>query len=338
MKLTLEAFVRATTFILLFAVGAIFFAGCKTGENRTPSAVWMQNNGKLKILCITAMCQDLVESIAGDAADCLTLIKGESDPHSYQLVKGDDEKFARADIIFSSGLGLEHGPSLRALLHKNPKAFSLGDFLALHYPEEVIFVDNTPDPHIWMDVALWSKSIPFIARVLAERAPGKEQQIGLRASSLQGKLQEVEAKIQQAFAKLRESQKYLITTHSSCNYFARAYLSTPKEQKDGSWRKRCTAPEGLSPESQLSTADIQRLLLYIEEHDVRVAFIESNVNYDSLKKVSEIMKKKAKPFYICTEPLYTDAMGSKESGAGSYSSMMLYDALVISKNLARHGT
>ena len=337
MKVALELSIRRVFCFLFVSMVALFLVGCKEGKNRASSSTWMQNNGKLKILCTTAMCQDLVASVSGDVADCHTLIQGESDPHSYQLVKGDDEKIARADIIFSNGLGLEHGPSLRALLEKNPKVFSLGDYLALKHPKEVIFVDKTPDPHIWMDVFLWSESIPLISEVLIKHVPQQESQIRAKSSLEMRKLQEIDAKIKQVFKSLPEYQKFLVTTHASCNYFTKAYLSSAQEREDGSWKKRCKAPEGLSPESQLSTADIQQLITYIEKHGVEVAFIESNVNYDSLKKVCEIMKKKGKPFRICTEPIYTDAMGGIGSNADSYSLMMLRNAKVISENLENHG-
>ena len=109
---------------------------------------WMQPNGKVKVLCTTAMISSLVREVGGEMVDCLTLIQGESDPHSYQLVKGDDEKLAFADIIFYNGLGLEHGPSLAERLRLNPNAFAVGDFLVEKDPENAIIDNGSLDPHI----------------------------------------------------------------------------------------------------------------------------------------------------------------------------------------------
>ena len=106
--------------LILFVM--LFFSSCnKEGEERHHFVSWMQNDGKVKVLCTTAMVTDLVQSVGGDFVDCLTLIQGQSDPHTYQLVKGDNEKFHRADQIFFNGLGLEHGPSLADVLKDNQK-------------------------------------------------------------------------------------------------------------------------------------------------------------------------------------------------------------------------
>src|SRR5262245_55176684 len=86
------------------------------GTNNDNSKDWNAKNGKVKVLGTTAMITDLVKQIGGDRIDVITLIQGELDPHSYQLVKGDDEKLKTADLIIYSGLNLEHGPSLKAYL------------------------------------------------------------------------------------------------------------------------------------------------------------------------------------------------------------------------------
>lgn len=65
---------------------------------------WMEDNGKVKALCTTAFVGNLVRNVGRDEVDVLVLVNGQNDPHSYQLVKGDDEKFRRADVVFSLAL------------------------------------------------------------------------------------------------------------------------------------------------------------------------------------------------------------------------------------------
>src|SRR5689334_19504873 len=99
--------------------------GC-TSSHDSKASRW-GNTGKLKVLCTTSMVQKMVEGVGGEYVDCIALIQGESDPHSYQLVKGDDDKLAEADLLFFNGLGLEHGPSLASFLDTSPKAYALGE-------------------------------------------------------------------------------------------------------------------------------------------------------------------------------------------------------------------
>src|ERR1700722_13190650 len=111
------------TFCSLFVLFFCFSCGTHSAKS------WKEPNGKVKVLATIAMIGNLVEQIGGDYVDTFTLIGGELDPHSYQLVKGDDEKLAFANIIFFNGLGLEHGPSLQRYLYHEPKAIAIGDHI-----------------------------------------------------------------------------------------------------------------------------------------------------------------------------------------------------------------
>src|ERR1700722_8914942 len=137
------------TFSLYFLILSLCFS-CGSNSHRPQGAMqaWMTQNGKLKVLSTIAMIDDLVKQVGGEYVDTNTLIKGELNPHSYQLVKGDNEKLAFADLIFYNGLGLEHGPSLQQYLHDESKTVGLGNHLLKQYPELILFVDNQLDPHI----------------------------------------------------------------------------------------------------------------------------------------------------------------------------------------------
>ena len=99
--------------LLLASMLFVSLTGCGRKSGRAQKfSKWMAPNGKVKILSTTAQIGDLVEEIGGDRMDYWVLIQGDLDPHSYELVKGDDEKLSRADRVFYNGLGLEHGASL----------------------------------------------------------------------------------------------------------------------------------------------------------------------------------------------------------------------------------
>ena len=90
------------------------------------------------------------------------------DPHSYELVKGDDEKLDRADLIFYNGLGLEHGRAL--FLHAFPDLISMRSATAImqKYPERILHKGPAIDPHIWMDISIWALAIEPIVCELSK--------------------------------------------------------------------------------------------------------------------------------------------------------------------------
>lgn len=312
------------------------FNSCVSDRNRQKQVQfqeWIAENGKIKVLSTTAMINDLVQRVGGDYVNALTLIEGELDPHSYQLVKGDDEKLNFAQIIFYNGLELEHGPSLHRYLLNQPNAISLGDAIEKNHPGLIIEVRGQKDPHIWTDISVWSKAVPFIVSALSQKAPQyaetfKEKGIQLQKEMDRGHLQALEIMHQ-----VPADRRFLVTSHDAFHYFARAYLADEGERESGEWKKRFAAPEGLAPESQLSVADIQAIIDHLATHRIELIFSESNVSKDSLKKIVDAGKGHGVQVSIACCPLYGDAMGPSGSEADTYLKMILYNARTLAKHM-----
>lgn len=319
------------TALLLF-VGV----GCSSPEKETSGttfcseAQWF-NSPKLKVLCTTAQVGGLVATVGGADIATLVLIQGDLDPHSYQLVKGDDEKLDRAELVFASGLGLEHGPSLQQFLLSQEKVQRLGDLVRDRKSSQLIRVDGQLDPHIWLDVSIWKETVPFISQSLCKALPAQAVQIQQRAQELEKRLSSLDHDLVKAFDAVPKEKRYLVTSHDAFQYFTRRYLATAEERVSGAWRERLCAPEGLAPEGQLGLVDIQRVLRFCQQHDVQVLFPESNVNVSPLKKVVESGRQRGYPLRLASEPLYGDTMG--EDGMCSlehaYETMMRHNQRAI---------
>lgn len=324
--------------LFLFFASVLLVCSCRqpqSGAKTSTLQEWMQANGKLKVLCTTAMIADIVREVGKDKIDCLTLIQGESDPHSYQLVKGDDEKLARADLLFYNGLGLEHGPSLAERLKTNPKAYAVGDFLAKKRPQDIITYGGSLDPHIWMDVSLWADSAAFIAEKLSQALPEHAEFFQENGKLTRDALQGLHSEIKLRFSSVPVDRRYLVSAHEAFNYFVRAYIATDRERQENSWMVRSMAPEGLAPDSQLSTADIQRLVDHILQYNVTTLFAESNISRDALRKITDACLQKGHVVHVAKEPLYVDAMGPAGSVAATYVGMMRHDSETIARSLER---
>ena len=139
--------------------------------------------------------------------------------------------------------------------------------------------------------------------------------------------------VTEALGTVPEESRVLITAHDAFNYFAKAYLATDEEIANDDWAKRFQAPEGLSPESQLSSSDIQFILDHLTRYHVRVIFPESNVSRDSIRKIVGAAKSKGLDVTIADVALYGDAMGKPGSGVDSYLDMIRYDAQALKEHL-----
>lgn len=319
---------------MYFLLVIVFLTSCTGSERNEEWESWRADNGKTKVLATTGMIADLVNAVGGDYVDTLTLIKRGLDPHSYQLVKGDDERLAYAHVVFFNGLGLEHGPSLQQQLYGNKKAIGLGNKIRQKNPEVILNDKNQPDPHIWMDLSIWSKAIPEIVKALSLQDPEHALEYLKNGQEFSHKLMDVHQQIHELMAAIPEENRFLVTSHDAFNYFAKAYLSTQLEVENNGWRKRFAAPEGLAPESQLSARNIQEIIDHLKAYNIHVIFPESNVNKDSIRKIVQAGKEKGLDIYIADVCLYADAMGEKGSDQDTYIKMMRYNALEIARFLS----
>lgn len=284
-----------------------------------------QAGGRLKVLSTTAQVGDLVKVVGGDRVESRVLIEGELDPHSYEIVKGDREKFSGADLIFYNGLGLEHGASLFSFLQNSPKAVAVGEEIRRRAPEKMIARGAVIDPHIWMDISLWKEGIDPIVAALSQADPEGALLYRERGDALAAEMERVHLEIRERLHQIPTEKRYLVTSHDAFHYFTRSYLAEPGESN---WEERFAAPEGLAPEGQLNGRDLQKILGFLKEKNITVLFPESNVSRDSIRKIERAGKELGLEVRICREPLYGDAM----SGL-TYLEMMRHNAKVMAEYL-----
>lgn len=298
-------------FVFLVSTMLLFVSCSVTSERGKSLQAWLKPNGKVKVLCTTAMIADVAKKVGGDRVDVLTLIVGELDPHSYELVKGDAEKFAHADIVFANGLGLEGGASVKAQLDTHKAAYRLGTDLP-----GVLYEDGHADPHIWMDAKLFSQIVPkMVAAYEAfDGAKGYSARGALTISSLHALHDELVT----GMHRIPKDKRYLVTAHDAFHYFTRAYLADENEE----WSVRCHAPEGLAPDTQMSIADIQEVVDHLLKYKIGVVFPESNLGTQSLRKICAICKESGLVVKLSREMLFGDAIGSPGTGAETYEGML----------------
>jgi manganese/zinc/iron transport system substrate-binding protein len=287
----------------------------------------VEQTGKKKVLSTIAQIGDLVAFVGGDRIESQVLVRGELNPHSYELVKGDDEKISQSQILFYNGLGLEHGGSVASMLAQHPNTLAIGDKIRELHPDKILYKGSQVDPHIWMDVSLWADSVDSIADKLASLDPEGADEYKARAAALKEQMQTTHQHLYTTLQAIPSDKRFLVTSHDAFHYFTRAYLADPGESD---WGKRFAAPEGLAPDGQLNPLDLQKIIDHLSRYHIEVLFPESNVSRDSIRKIAAAGKQLGLDLRICREALYGDAM------KGTYLEAMRHNANAISHCLEGH--
>lgn len=322
----MNRFIKSFTILLLLLL--ISLTACSKSEQRSK-----KKDDRKQVLCTIGMISDLVREVGQDKVCVKTLIKEDLDPHSYELVKGDDEKLISADLIFYNGLNLEHSPNIKLYLSQHKNSYAIGNYIQQNFPDLILYTNKEVDPHIWMDVSVWEKGIPLVVDQLSKIYPQEASFFQDNGLKLQEKMKKTHLEILTLIQSIPENKRYLITCHDAFYYFAKRYLSSDSEVKTEAWRARFIAPEGLAPDSQLSTNDIKKVINYIKEHKISTIFPEHNVNLDSLYKIKEVSIKSGLKIQISSTPLYGDTMCKDRNSNDRYLDMILQNAKVIHQNL-----
>lgn len=289
-------------------------------EEEIASAEFWSDPKKIKVYATTPMVADNVRRIGGDRVEVISLMGKEIDPHSYEMVKGDDEKLRSADIVFANGLSLEHTATMRQALKLLPRVV----YLSSAIPQSaVIVVHGSPDPHIWMDLTLWSETTKLIEAALIEIDPEHAEEYKERGEKTRQCYAKADQEIWEIIQTIPKEKRRLVTSHDAFNYFARRYL-----EQEGEWKERVIAIQGLAPDEQISSFEIRRVVEYVKQHDVQVIFGEQNLSHDSLEKVVDSCRRSAKNVILAKEELYGDTLGTYD-----YLDMMYVNTHIIASNL-----
>lgn len=263
------------------------------------------------------MIGDVAGNVAGDCVAVDTLMGPGVDPHLYQAKASDVRAFERADAILYAGYSLEGqlGKVLGKLGRKKP---TVGVAPASIDPGDLITVQDIYgiDPHLWMDVQLWSRIAPTIADAFAQVAPGCGEAMRARAADYRDQLAALDAWIRDSVASIPEQQRVLVTAHDAFAYYGRAYAIEVR------------GIQGISTESEAGIADIREMIDTVVEEEVPAVFIESTINPRTIEAVIAGAQERGHDVKMGGE-LFSDAMGEAGTPEGTYIGMLRANTLAI---------
>jgi len=268
------------------------------------------------------MVADLVQHVAGEHAEVTALMSSGVDPHLYKPTTSDISEIMQADLVFYSGLGLE-GPMQETFERARERGRRIYAVTA-ELPETSIRhseqAQGHPDPHVWMDVALWSECVMPIVKALSEADPGHASVYQQNSNDYRASLQTLDSYIRRSIASIPESQRSLVTAHDAFEYFSRAY------------RIPVRSVQGITTESEPGVDDVNSLVAFLVEKKIPALFVETSVSDRNLMAVIEGAKEKGWTVAIGGR-LFSDAMGPSGTYEGTYMGMLDYNATTITRAL-----
>ena len=305
-----------------------WLAGCprrQAGGDSSPAgsatASPQPANEPLQILATVGMVADLAKLVGGAHVSVKQLMGPGVDPHLYKATRDDVQAMMAADIVLYSGWMLEGkmADTLRRLARSRP-VYAVAEQLAT---DQLLAADEASDewdPHVWMDVKLWSQCVSPVANALIQAAPQHEADFRAAAANYQQQLAELDAYGRATLATIAPGQRILVTSHDAFGYFGRAY------------DLEVQGVQGLSTDSEAGLQRINALVDLLVERKVRAVFVESSVPSKSIEALVDGAQSRGHQVAIGGQ-LFSDAMGDAGSYEGTYIGMLDHNITRVTRAL-----
>lgn len=285
----------------------------------------------IEVVCTTGMVADLVLNVAGEHVAAVhvgketferdgkrfvvrQLFGAGVDPHTHQPSAKDAERLAVADVVVFSGLHLEG--TLTDVLDRRSRR---GPTYAVtrDLPRDRLLVDESEhDPHVWMDVALWSRAAENVATLLSKLDPDHADDYAANLAAYRSELTELDTYAKDSIARIPEAQRVLVTAHDAFAYFSKAYDIEVR------------SIQGISTESEASVRDVNELVDFLVERKIDAVFVESSTSDRTVRSLVEGCKAKGHDVRVGGE-LFSDAMGEPGTDEGTYVGMIRHNVDTI---------
>lgn len=283
--------------------------GCS--QKNTPLSI---SNNKVSVVATTSIVADLV-SVIGDTAISVSSLMGAGvDPHLYKASSGDLTLLREADVIFYNGLHLE-GKMIDVFqkLSSSKPVIPIANE-TLNGLRKIS--DNLYDPHIWFSVPLWKQSALIVKNQLIQSSPNNKVYFEKNYTKYIQTLDSLDQWIRSTIATLPAEKRILVTAHDAFAYFGAEYRVT------------IHSLQGISTMAEFGINDIISLVNTIDSANIPAIFVESSVPPKSIEAVITALKTRNKTIRL-GGVLYSDALGEKNSSAGTYIGMVKTNVTTI---------
>ncbi len=287
--------------LLIFLISISLFA-CNTPKSRVDSE-------KITVVCTTGIIANAFDSILpADVFNIVALMGPGTDPHLYKPTPKDVQALKNAQIIIANGLHLEG--KMNDILHqlqRTQKVLFISD--GINKTELIKVDENTYDPHIWFSPSIWSQGISAATDSIVSWNLTLSDTIVAAKLNWLLELDEIEKDIALKFSAVDSSKKYFVTAHDAFSYYAKAFGIKLK------------ALQGISTQSEFGLKEVTDLAEYVVLNKVTTVYFESSIPKKSVEALKSACSANGHNITI-DGPLYSDALGAKNSEAGTYFDML----------------
>lgn len=297
------------------------FLAAATAAAVTLSASWAAAQDRLTVIATTGMIADAAANVGGELVDVTSLMGPGVDPHGYRQTRSDIVALANADLVLWNGLfleaqmedfmlGLAEGGTVVAVAETIPPSLLLN---SQDYA-------GRADPHVWMNVNLWSNVVVAIRDAMIAADPDNAAAYSANADAYLSELSQLATYVVEVLSTVPAESRVVVSAHDAFNYFGNAYGFEP------------VGIQGISTESEAGLQQIGEMVDLLVARNIGAVFVESSVSDRNIQAVIEGAAARGHDVSIGGE-IFSDAMGAPGTYRGTYIGMIDHNATTIAAAL-----
>ncbi len=324
----------------LLALAAALLAGCGGSSGDGDDGA----TDGARVVVTTTVLADLARNVGGDDASVRALLRPNSDPHDYEPRPDDVLATADADVVLTSGLGLDDWMAdVVEQSGGDARVVDVGERLAFvreggeahaheahghahdgeahaeeaHADDEHAHDHGDADPHWWHDPRNAEAAVVAIRDALVRANPDARATYARNAAAYLRRLHALDAAVRACVATIPQPRRKLVTDHDAFGYLADRYGLDVVG----------TVIPSLTTQAQPSAGDLAELERTIERERVPTVFSARSVN----AKLAEAIARETAA--RSDDSLYGDALGAADSDGATYLAMEAHNADAIVRGL-----
>lgn len=227
----------------------------------------------LDVVASFTVLADVVKQVGGDHVNVRSLVPPNGDPHEFEPSPDDARAVKSADLVVTSGDGLEvwFGRLVKASGYPGKTVVASDGIKTIAMKENNKTVS---DPHVWnsaANVAVWAENVE---KALVAADPEDAADFKANAARYIKEVQDLNAYAHEKIGAVPKERRKVLTSHDAFGYFGREYGVT------------FLSPLGISTESEASAADVAKLINQIKRENVKIYFFENSNDPRLVKQVA----------------------------------------------------
>ena len=247
---------------------------------------------KLAVAVTLAPYAKIVQEIAGENADVVTLVPPNANPHLFEPKPNTLRAFSKASLYLSDGSGLDKAWRPRFLgVNKNIRIVDISQgvsWMNEEAHEHAHEHGEELDPHIWNSPRM---AILIASNVCSALVELDGLHAGVYRTNLEKfskRLSDLDVKFTEATKALSEDRRTFIVFHPSYGYMARDY----------GLKQIAVEVHGKEPKPR----DMQKLVHIAKEHQVKTVFVQPQFSRRAVESLSREIQAKI----VSIDPLAFD--------------------------------